>query len=169
MNFGFRNNGNDRSTIHLRDRLFNYGVQSQTTSSRLAAFDEVENTYLSIFQVLGGMGVILGTFGLFIVILRNLWERRSELATLHAVGFSPSRLRKIFRTENLQIVYWGLFIGVGAGLIGLLPTLWVNDQNISWFSLLGFAFSLSFVAYACTVIAVRFGLKSISLNNLRDE
>jgi putative ABC transport system permease protein len=167
--FWISNNGNDRSARHLADRLFNYGVQSQTTASRLAAFDEVENTYLSIFQVLGGMGVLLGSLGLLIVILRNLWERRSELATLYAVGFSPSLLRKIFRTENLQIAYWGLFIGVGAGLIGLLPMFWVNDQNISWFSLLGFAFSLSFVAYACTVIAVRFGLKSISLNNLRDE
>ena len=166
--FWISNNGNDRSTIHLRDRLFNYGVQSQTTSSRLAAFDEVENTYLSIFQVLGGMGVILGTFGLFIVILRNLWERRSELATLHSVGFSPSRLRKIFRTENLQIVYWGLFIGVGAGLIGLLPTLWVNDQNISWFSLLGFAFSLSLLPMHARLLPSALD-KSISLNNLRDE
>ena len=50
--FWISNNGNDRSTSHLEDRLFNYGVQSQATSSRLAAFDEVENTYLSIFQVL---------------------------------------------------------------------------------------------------------------------
>ena len=42
------------------------------------------------------MGVLLGSLGLLIVILRNLWERRSELATLHAVGFSPSQLRKNF-------------------------------------------------------------------------
>ena len=122
--FWISSNGNKLSTDHLEDRLFNYGVQSQTTANRLAAFKEVENTYLSIFQVLGGIGVLLGSLGLFIVILRNLWERSSELATLHAIGFSPSQVRKIFRLENLQIVYWGWWIGVGAGFIGLLPSLW---------------------------------------------
>ncbi len=115
------------------------------------------------------MGVLLGSLGLLIVILRNLWERRSELATLHAVGFSPSQLRKIFRGENLQIVYWGLSIGIGAGLIGLIPALWVSEENFSGINLLGFGFSLAFVAYLSTVLAVHFGLKSAFLYKLRNE
>jgi putative ABC transport system permease protein len=167
--FWISSNGNKLSTDHLEDRLFNYGVQSQTTANKLAAFKEVENTYLSIFQVLGGIGVILGSLGLFIVILRNLWERSSELATLHAIGFSPSQLRKIFHSENLQIVYWGWWIGVGAGFIGLLPSFVVSEKNLSWINLLGFGFSLALVAYLSTVLAVHFGLKGTFLYKLRDE
>ena len=34
------------------------------TTDRLAAFHSVENTYISIFNVLGGLGVILGAAGL---------------------------------------------------------------------------------------------------------
>ena len=125
--FWVSSNGNERSTNHLAERLFNYGVQSQTTTSRLAAFKEVENTYLSIFQSLGGLGVLLGSFGLLIVILRNLWERRPELATLHAIGFSPSRLRKIFQGKPLHAAVF-VHRSWRAGLIGLLP-FWLNEKK----------------------------------------
>ena len=97
------NNGNDRSTSHLEDRLFNYGVQSQATSSRLAAFDEVENTYLSIFQVLGGMGVLLGSLGLLIVILRNLWERRARTGHFTCSWFFAFPVKKNFREEIFKL------------------------------------------------------------------
>jgi len=35
-----------------------------STPEKLAAFHRVENTYLSTFQALGGLGLLLGTLGL---------------------------------------------------------------------------------------------------------
>ena len=57
------------------------------TAQRLAEFHAVENTYLSTFQTLGGLGLLVGTVGLAAVLLRNVLERRRELALLRAVGY----------------------------------------------------------------------------------
>ena len=45
---------------HLKERLLNYGARVQSTHERMGQFRMVENTYLSIFQALGGMGVLFG-------------------------------------------------------------------------------------------------------------
>jgi ABC-type lipoprotein release transport system permease subunit len=63
------------------------------TEERLANFHRVENTYLSTFQMLGGLGLILGTLGMAAVLLRNVLERRRELALLRAVGLRLQTLR----------------------------------------------------------------------------
>ena len=67
-------------------------ARTRSTGARLAAFQEVQNTYLSIFQLLGGLGLLLGTVGLGMVVLRNALERRSELAELRT---PPAQLAAI--------------------------------------------------------------------------
>src|SRR6185503_2083683 len=50
----------------LEERLSDFGFDVTSTGERLASFHRVENTYLSTFQALGGLGLILGTIGLAI-------------------------------------------------------------------------------------------------------
>jgi hypothetical protein len=69
------------------------GADAVATAERLAEFHTVENTYISTFQALGGLGLLVGTLGLAAVVLRNVLERRRELALLGAVGYSYSRMR----------------------------------------------------------------------------
>jgi putative ABC transport system permease protein len=71
----------------IEDALADFGADATTTAERLAEFHRVENTYLSTFQTLGGLGLLLGTVGLATVLLRNVLERRRELALLGAVGY----------------------------------------------------------------------------------
>ncbi|KAA0226695.1 hypothetical protein EDS67_19980, partial [candidate division KSB1 bacterium] len=77
----------------LERDLSDYGFDATLTSEKLAGFQVVENTYLSVFQTLGGLGLLLGTLGLGIILLRNVIERRGELATLRAFGFREATLR----------------------------------------------------------------------------
>ena len=74
----------DRTVDHLLDYLFNYGTRSQTVLARLDQLKNVENTYLTIFQALGGLGLLLGTLGILIIVVkiygregmsRLCWER----------------------------------------------------------------------------------------------
>src|SRR5262249_51542663 len=58
------------------------GLDADRVGDRLADFLAVQNTYLSTFQALGGLGLLLGTLGLGTVLLRNVLERRSEIALL---------------------------------------------------------------------------------------
>src|SRR6185369_7311794 len=76
----------------LEDALKDYGFDIQSAQARLAGFHKVENTYLSTFRALGSLGLVLGTIGLAAILLRNVLERRKELALLRAVGYRPRHL-----------------------------------------------------------------------------
>ena len=88
---------------------------------QLAEFHRVENTYLSTFQALGALGLLVGTVGLAVVMLRNVLERRRELALLRAVGYRAGHLARIVLAENVLILVLGLGCGTAAALVAILP------------------------------------------------
>src|SRR5439155_5017049 len=88
---------------------------------RLAAFNAVQNTYLNTFQVLGGLGLLLGSAGLAVVVLRNVLERRGELALLRAVGFRRRALQWLVLSEHAGLLWIGLGVGLNAAVIAILP------------------------------------------------
>ena len=92
----------------LEDRLADFGFDVQSTAERLASFHRVENTYLSTFQMLGGLGLILGTIGLAAVLLRNVLERRRELALMRAVGFDSRHFTLMIVAENALLLFGGV-------------------------------------------------------------
>ena len=95
----------------LEERLTDEGLDVSLTAERVAGFHRVENTYLSTFQFLGGLGLLLGTLGLAVVLLRNVLERRRELAVLRAVGYTPRHLATIVASENAFLLLRGTAIG----------------------------------------------------------
>ena len=101
--------------------LANQGFTVVLTWRRLAEFLEVENTYLAIFQALGGLGLLLGSVGLAIVVLRNTLERRGELALLQAVGFRRDALRWLVVTEHWLVVALAMAVGLLAALVAVWP------------------------------------------------
>ena len=101
----------------LQDR----GLEVVPAWRRLAEFQAVENTYLGIFQALGGLGLLLGSVGLGIVVLRNVLERRGELALLQAIGFERRALRWLVLSEHWLLVLAGVALGVGAALVAVWP------------------------------------------------
>ena len=102
--------------------LEDHGFDVVLAWRRLAEFLEVENTYLAIFQALGGLGLLLGSVGLAVVVLRNTLERRGELALLQAVGFRRSTLRWLIVTEHCLVVALALGVGLLAALVAVWPT-----------------------------------------------
>ena len=98
------------------------GADATPSAQRLAEFHAVENTYLSTFQTLGGLGLLVGTIGLAAVLLRNILERRRELALLRAVGYGRSNLFAIIVAENAVLLGCGLLIGAVSAFIAIAPT-----------------------------------------------
>jgi hypothetical protein len=99
------------------------GLELTPTTTRLNQFNAVQNTYLGTFQVLGGLGLLLGSVGLGIVVLRNVLERRSELAVLLAVGFRRIQVQRLLLVENGALLLLGLAIGIFAAAVAVLPSL----------------------------------------------
>jgi putative ABC transport system permease protein len=119
----------------LSSRLRDYGFTAAATTQRLAAFNAVENTYLSIFQLLGGLGVILGSVGLGLVVLRNMLDRRGELAMLRAVGFDKTALNRMVFYEHCGLMFFGLVCGVVAALVAAGPALRSPGGEVPYLSL----------------------------------
>jgi ABC-type lipoprotein release transport system permease subunit len=146
-----------------------YGMQLTPAARRLAAFNAVQNTYLNTFQVLGGLGLLLGSIGLGVVVLRNVLERRGELALLLAVGFRLRSLKWLVLSEHGALLLIGLLIGTVAAFVAVLPTLLMPGVNLPVRSL---CWTLSAVlasgalwTWAATWLALRGGM----LNALRNE
>ena len=119
----------------LERTLGDYGFAAETTAQRTAGFLAVQNTYLSTFQSLGGLGLLLGTLGLAAVQLRNVVERRGELALLRAAGFRRRRLAGLVLLETLFLLLAGLACGIVAAFVAILPHLITHDASIPWLSL----------------------------------
>ena len=109
----------------FEQELQEFGVDAVGTSERLASFHRVENTYLSTFQALGGLGLLLGTFGLAAVTFRNVLERRRELALLRAVGYSRRRISVMILSEAVLLLGAGLAVGAGCAALAVAPA-WLN-------------------------------------------
>jgi putative ABC transport system permease protein len=107
----------------LTDRLGDLGLRVESTGERLAAFHRVENTYLSTFQSLGTLGLVLGTLGLLAVLLRNVLERRAELALLRAVGYRQATLAAMVVAEHVLLMVCGLACGTVSALVAIAPAL----------------------------------------------
>jgi putative ABC transport system permease protein len=91
------------------------------TSERLAEFHRVENTYLSTFQTLGGLGLLLGTMGLGAVLLRNALERRREIALLEAVGYRRRHFLMMAAAETTLLLAGGLVTGAVCAGLAIAP------------------------------------------------
>jgi hypothetical protein len=119
----------------IENRLSDQGFDCQRTADVLADLMAVQNTYLSSFQALGAMGLLLGTLGLAAVQVRSVLERRAELGLLRAEGFTRSRLTQLVMLENLVLLLGGLAIGICAALIAVLPHAFVGGARPPWLEL----------------------------------
>jgi ABC-type antimicrobial peptide transport system permease subunit len=114
-------------TLGMRD----LGWTMELTGTRLAEFNSVTNTYLSIFMILGALGLLLGTIGLGMVIFRSIIERRKELGLLRAMGFSLGKIRNLVAREYLLLFIVGTFIGGISSLVATLPAFLSKNTDAS--------------------------------------
>jgi len=118
--------------LPLGRALQDHGLELTSAVDRLNAFNAVQNTYLNTFQMLGALGLLLGSVGLGVVVLRNVLERRGELAVLLAVGFRPRVLRRLVIWEHGALQALGLLLGMVAAWVAVLPVLLSPGASISF-------------------------------------
>jgi putative ABC transport system permease protein len=153
----------------LEDRLSDFGFDVQATSERLASFHRVENTYLSTFQMLGGLGLILGTLGMAAVLLRNVLERRRELALLRAVGYNASHFTLMVIAENSLLLFCGLITGSVCALLAIAPVFFSRHAHLPNLSLGLLLFGVLISGLTASVLATWATLRSPLLPALRAE
>jgi putative ABC transport system permease protein len=116
------NSGESASIVsYLEDGLGEQGLDLISTTVILDDLLAVQNTYLSAFQSLGALGLIFGIFGLTAVQLRNVFERRRELALMRAQGFTKKRIGQLVFVEMFVLLIVGLTIGIVSALAAVFP------------------------------------------------
>lgn len=153
----------------LEQRLSDYGFAVTSARSRLDSFLAVQNTYLSTFQSLGGLGLLLGTLGLAVVQLRSVIQRQGEIALLQAVGFRRSRVVLLVLLENLALLVLGLLLGGIAAAVALAPQLGVQDASLPWATIAWLLTTIVVVDIAATWLATRGTLRRPVLATLRGD
>lgn len=149
--------------------LQDYGLDVQTTASRMQGYLAVENMYLLMFQALGGLGLILGAAGLSIVLLRGVWERRAELALLLALGFRTGQLSWLVLAENSFLLALGLAAGTVSALLAVAPHLIGAGAQVLWLRIAGLLVIVSAVGLVSATLAVWSTLRTPVLTALRRE
>jgi putative ABC transport system permease protein len=157
------------TTALLEDRLADFGFDVQSTVERLRSYHRVENTYLSTFQALGGLGLVLGTFGLGAVLLRNVLERRRELALLRAVGYRQTHLSGMVMAESLMLLATGLGAGTMAAAVAVAPALLTRGSQAPLGSTALLLLAVLGAGLLSTLAATRAATAAPLLASLRSE
>lgn len=149
--------------------LVDYGVQISGTEKRLAEFYSVTNTYLTVFMVLGGLGLIIGTIGMGILLLRNIHERRNEIGILRAVGFKKQKIFQLLFIENILLLITGIVMGTVASIIGILPSIVSKSFELPYLFLTGILISIVVAGVIWIYIPAKKSTKNNLIDALRNE
>ncbi len=167
---GVRTNEQARVLAQAVERSFaSYGVDAVSTSERLESFHRVENTYLSTFQALGGLGLLLGTVGLATVMFRNVLERRREIALLRAVGYDARHVSLMMTAEVTLLLGAGLVAGTGCALIAIAPAWIGRGGSMPGVGLVLLLIAILVAGLGSVVVATRAALSGDVLPALRAE
>lgn len=153
----------------LSKQLADVGLAITPTADRLAELAAMQNTYLAIFQTLGALGLLLGSVGLGVVVLRNVLERRGELALARAVGFRTRSLDWLVLAEHWGLLAMGLVCGVAAALVAVAPVIWSAAAAVPYLSLAATLAGVAGSGVLWTWLATRFALRGPLLAALRNE
>ncbi|MGD0090672.1 MAG: ABC transporter permease [Planctomycetota bacterium] len=145
------------------------GFEATPAVQRLAEFNAVENTYLATFQALGALGLLLGSLGLGIVVLRNMLERRAELALLRALGFSRLAIGWLVLGEHAWLLVLGLSAGAVAALAAVAPVLAAAGTPFPWLSVAAALAALAVCGLGSALLATWGMLRAPLLPALRNE
>jgi hypothetical protein len=153
----------------LESGLADQGLDVTATLDRLAVFHRVEDTYISTFQALGGLGLVLGTVGLATVLLRNALERRRELALLRAVGYGGGHLTRLVLAENALLLAAGLATGILCALVAVVPPALSRGGRVPLAAILAIAGGAAATGLLVSRIAVGVIRRAPLLSSLRSE
>ena len=130
----------------LSQALANYGLQLTFCNERLKEFNSVTDSYLTIFLMLGGLGLLIGLFGMLLIIRRGLLDRAQEVSTLSAIGFDSDSIKKQLFSESMIVPLYAIIAGTLSSLVAVSSTISAVSL-FTWVILLAILMLLIMIAW----------------------
>jgi putative ABC transport system permease protein len=102
-------------------------------------------------------------------VLRNVLERRGELALLQAVGWRRKALHWLILSEHAALLVLGLLVGMLAALVAVLPALRAPGAEVHVAALAWTLAAVLLSGLLWTWLATRAALRGQLLPALRNE
>ena len=149
--------GDQETMAAMESGLGDYGFDARPAATVLENFMSVQNTYLNTFQALGGLGLLLGTFGMAVLQIRNVIERTSELGLMRAIGFDAKRIGGLIFWETAWLMLLGLGVGVFSALFATLPHYFFGGASVPWLALI----VIFLIVILCGLVASSIAARSV--------
>ncbi|MBE7497704.1 MAG: ABC transporter permease [Verrucomicrobiaceae bacterium] len=156
-------------SAHLTRQLEQRGLALEPARQRLEAFLAVQNTYIGIFTILGGLGVLLGTAGLGVLVARHVLERRGELGLMQALGFRAGALRRLILGEHAALLVMGVLLGVLSAALAVWPALRQGGGDLPLAFLVGLIGGIVALGLAMCMLATVFAVRGRLIESIRRE
>jgi hypothetical protein len=150
-------------------RFDRFGMDTIPAVDRVLEFYTVESTYLAMFLVLGGLGLAVGSIGMAVVVLRNMFERRGELAMLRALGFGVRPVYRALFSEYGTLMAAGLAIGGVAAVVSMIPAVLSANTDVAFRTQAWLAVLVVLTCGGFMALAIVAGFKKNDTDALRDE
>jgi len=154
---------------NLEGALKNQGVDIENSTDVLATFNSVTNTYLDIFLALGGLALILGTFGIAISMIKSIHSRKNQYAIMQAYGITPKNIRKIIILEFMMVLFAGMTIGLIAAFMASLQSLLTGNSAVPYGLLASIILLFTLNGYVWIQTGTAMSVKRKILSDLRNE
>ena len=124
---------------------------------------------METFQTLGALGLMLGTLGLAVMLIRTVIERKAELALLASLGFTSVARVQLILAENAFLLVLGLVLGTGSAVIGILPAVHEGHRPINVPNLAGTLLIVLLIGLLSSTLAVGLSGVHVKPADLRHE
>ncbi len=107
----------------LSNALNDYGLRLVPSGERLRQFNSVTDTYLTIFLMLGAIGLLLGLLSFFILTRKDIHARTEDIRLMKQLGYSRGRVEEQLDRTLLPVPLASVAAGVFAALVSVLASL----------------------------------------------
>lgn len=118
---------------NIKNELSKKSLTAQTFEDLISKIQSTINIVQIVLSFFAFIAILASTFGIANTLIMSIYERKSEIGLMKALGMSRFSLFKIFAIEATSIGFWGGIIGSGiAILIGrianhILSTTYLKD------------------------------------------
>jgi predicted lysophospholipase L1 biosynthesis ABC-type transport system permease subunit len=117
---------------------------------------------MSVFFLLGALGILLGTVGFAVMMAKTMLERRRETKLYQTLGFSKRLIFRLYFREYATLFVGGLMAGVIPALVASMPVFLAGFHNVSPWFLTGTLTALILNGLAWIYVIIKLSLKKIS-------